>query len=84
MINLKYKNNKWDFWIDRGGTFTDIIAIDPNGVFHTKKILSHNPSFYKDSIIEGIRQFLKTKTNKNICSDLINEVRIGTTVATNI
>ncbi|MDB9971644.1 hydantoinase B/oxoprolinase family protein [Alphaproteobacteria bacterium] len=83
MINLKYKNNKWDFWIDRGGTFTDIIAIDPNGIFHTKKILSHNPSFYKDSIIEGIRQFLKIKTNKNICSDLINEVRIGTTVATN-
>ena len=83
MINLKYKNNKWDFWIDRGGTFTDIVAIDPKGVFHIKKILSHNPSFYKDSIIEGIRQFLKTKKNKNICSNLINEVRIGTTVATN-
>ena len=83
MINLKYKNNKWDFWIDRGGTFTDIVAIDPNGVFHTKKILSHNPSFYKDAIIEGIRQFLKTKKNKRICSNLISEVRIGTTVATN-
>jgi 5-oxoprolinase (ATP-hydrolysing) len=83
LINLKYKNNKWDFWIDRGGTFTDIVAIDPNGIFHTKKILSHNPFFYKDSIIEGIRKFLRTKNNNKICSSLINEVRIGTTVATN-
>ena len=62
-IKTNKSNGKWDFWIDRGGTFTDIVAIDPNGVFHTKKILSHNPSFYKDAIIEGIRQFLKTKKN---------------------
>ncbi len=76
-------NNKWDFWIDRGGTFTDIVAKDPLGKFHKKKILSHNPSHYKDSIIEGINYFLKTKSKNTLNSKLINEVRIGTTIATN-
>ena len=83
MNNIKHKNNKWDFWIDRGGTFTDIVAIDPRGKFHTKKLLSHNPSTYKDSIIEGIRNFLEIKKNEKLPSQIINEVRIGTTVATN-
>jgi 5-oxoprolinase (ATP-hydrolysing) len=82
LVNKKI-SNKWNFWIDRGGTFTDIVAIDPKGVFHKKKILSHNPSFYKDSIIEGIRRFLDIKKEKEIDSNLINEIRIGTTIATN-
>ncbi|PPR17104.1 MAG: Acetophenone carboxylase gamma subunit [Alphaproteobacteria bacterium MarineAlpha9_Bin3] len=76
-------NNKWNFWIDRGGTFTDIVAKDPLGKFYKKKILSHNPLFYEDSIIAGIKYFLKTKPKSKINSSLINEVRIGTTVATN-
>ena len=51
-MGLNKYNNKWSFWIDRGGTFTDIIAKDPLGKFHKKKILSHNPIFYEDSIKE--------------------------------
>jgi 5-oxoprolinase (ATP-hydrolysing) len=82
-LNSNKTNKKWDFWIDRGGTFTDIVARDPIGKFYTKKLLSHNPLYYKDSIIEGIRLFLKTKPKNKIDSNLINEVRIGTTVATN-
>ena len=82
-MNSNKTNKKWDFWIDRGGTFTDIVARDPIGKFYTKKLLSHNPLYYKDSIIEGIRLFLKTKPKNKIDSNLINEVRIGTTVATN-
>ena len=79
--NILY--NKWDFWIDRGGTFTDIVAKDPLGKFHKKKILSYNPSLYKDSIIEGINYFLTTKSKNKLNYKLINEVRIGTTIATN-
>ncbi len=82
MSNIKI-NKKWDFWVDRGGTFTDIVAKDPSGKFYKKKILSHNPLFYEDSIIAGIKYFLKIKPKKTINADLINEVRIGTTVATN-
>ena len=82
-MSLNKYNNKWNFWIDRGGTFTDIIAKDPLGKFHKKKILSHNPIFYEDSIIEGIKYFLKAKSINEINSKLINEVRVGTTIATN-
>jgi len=82
-LDLNKYNNKWSFWIDRGGTFTDIIAKDPLGKFHKKKILSHNPIFYEDSIIEGIKYFLKAKSIDEINSKLINEVRVGTTIATN-
>ena len=64
-------DNKWNFWIDRGGTFTDIIAKDPLGKFHKKKILSHNPIFYEDSIIEGIKYFLKAKSINESSCDII-------------
>ncbi|MCB1508763.1 MAG: hypothetical protein KDI98_08485, partial [Hyphomicrobiaceae bacterium] len=46
---------KWDFWIDRGGTFTDIVARDPKGQLHTKKLLSENPEAYRDAAVQGIR-----------------------------
>ena len=64
MINLKYKNNKWDFWIDRGGTFTDIIAIDPHGIFHTKKIIDQyahelDKIFNKIKVIEDSKKKIK-------------------------
>lgn len=73
----------WDFWIDRGGTFTDIIARDPTGVLHAKKLLSENPGAYRDAAVEGIRQHLGLKAGEPIPSGTIGEVRMGTTVATN-
>ena len=50
--------NKWKFWIDRGGTFTDVVACDPKGVLHTHKLLSENPEQYPDAAIAGIRYIL--------------------------
>jgi hypothetical protein len=52
----------WDFWIDRGGTFTDIVARTPSGDLLTKKMLSENPEAYRDAAVEGIRRFLGVKT----------------------
>ncbi|PPR26844.1 MAG: Acetophenone carboxylase gamma subunit [Alphaproteobacteria bacterium MarineAlpha9_Bin1] len=80
---MNKKSAKWKFWIDRGGTFTDVLAMDPYGTIHAKKVLSDNPHIYKDPIIEGIKQILKLKNKDNIPSHLIEELRIGTTVATN-
>jgi len=80
---LNKKKAKWNFWIDRGGTFTDVLARDPNGNIHAKKILSDNSKIYDDPIIEGIRQILNLKSSTQIPNDLIEELRIGTTVATN-
>ena len=76
-------NKKWNFWIDRGGTFTDIIAKDPRGNIFTRKILSENRQFYDDPVIEGIRRILNVKGSDTIPANLIEELRIGTTVATN-
>ncbi|MCB8838636.1 hydantoinase B/oxoprolinase family protein [Aurantimonas sp. VKM B-3413] len=74
---------KWDFWIDRGGTFTDIIGRDPDGALHPKKLLSENPGVYDDAALEGIRQLLGLETGAAIPSARIGTVRMGTTVATN-
>ena len=76
-------SDKWRFWIDRGGTFTDIVAIDPNGQIDTKKLLSSNPENYADAAIEGIRQCLDVAENSPIPSSRIEHVKMGTTVATN-
>jgi len=80
---LNKRKEKWNFWIDRGGTFTDVLARDPNGNIHAKKILSDNPKIYDDPILEGIRQILNLKSSTQIPNYLIEELRIGTTVATN-
>ncbi len=77
------KVSKWDFWIDRGGTFTDIIARDPNQKVHTLKLLSENPSHYKDAVLHGIRHFLKVGDDAPIPVTQIASVKMGTTVATN-
>ena len=53
------QSKQWDFWIDRGGTFTDIVARDPNGKLFTDKILSENEQLYKDAGLAGIKRFLK-------------------------
>ncbi|MEO1397558.1 MAG: hydantoinase B/oxoprolinase family protein [Pseudomonadota bacterium] len=74
---------KWDFWIDRGGTFTDIVARAPDGTLHPHKLLSENPEAYKDAAIEGIRQLLEVGQGEPLPSDKIGAVKMGTTVATN-
>ncbi len=74
---------KWDFWVDRGGTFTDVIGREPDGTLHTTKLLSENPTAYKDAAVQGIRQMLALASGDPIPTRAIGEVRMGTTVATN-
>ncbi|MCP4779242.1 MAG: 5-oxoprolinase [Hyphomicrobium sp.] len=74
---------KWQFWIDRGGTFTDVVARTPEGKVLARKLLSEHPSVYSDAALEGIRQFLGVPTNAPIPSERIASVKMGTTVATN-
>ena len=74
---------KWDFWIDRGGTFTDVIGRDPDGALHPRKLLSENPEAYRDAAIQGIRDLLGVARDEPIPSQNIGEVKMGTTVATN-
>lgn len=77
------ETGSWDFWIDRGGTFTDVIGRDPQGVLHARKVLSENPEAYRDAAVQGIRLHLGLPTGAPIPAGLISEVRMGTTVATN-
>ncbi|MCC5989389.1 MAG: hydantoinase B/oxoprolinase family protein [Pararhodobacter sp.] len=70
---------RWDFWVDRGGTFTDVLGRSPDGVLHPLKLLSDNPGAYQDAAIEGIRRLLGGK----IDPARIGTVKMGTTVATN-
>ncbi|AZO13829.1 5-oxoprolinase [Mesorhizobium sp. M2A.F.Ca.ET.043.05.1.1] len=77
------ETRKWDFWIDRGGTFTDIIGRDPQGRLHPRKLLSENPEAYADAAIQGIRDLLGLKAGAAISADAIGDVKMGTTVATN-
>lgn len=74
---------KWRFWIDRGGTFTDIVALSPDNILHTKKLLSENPESYDDAALEGMSQFLGVDQNAPMPSHKIHSVKMGTTVATN-
>ena len=73
----------WDFWIDRGGTFTDIIGRDPRGDLHPRKLLSENPEAYRDAAVQGIRDLLGLAAGAPIPAGAIGEIRMGTTVATN-
>ena len=73
----------WDFWIDRGGTFTDIIGCAPSGKLSARKVLSENPGAYRDAAVHGIRLLLGLKPGDAIPTDVIGDVRMGTTVATN-
>ena len=73
----------WQFWIDRGGTFTDIVARRPDGALLTHKLLSENPGRYRDAALAGIRELLSLKKGARIPSDVIEAVKMGTTVATN-
>ncbi|NEX16700.1 MAG: 5-oxoprolinase [Halochromatium sp.] len=73
----------WEFWIDRGGTFTDIIGRRPDGSLLTTKLLSENPEAYPDAAIEGIRRLLALAPDEPLPSAAIEAVKMGTTVATN-
>ncbi|WP_294290260.1 hydantoinase B/oxoprolinase family protein [uncultured Sphingomonas sp.] len=73
----------WAFWIDRGGTFTDIVARAPDGSLTTTKLLSENPELYADAAIAGIRAILQLDSDAPLPTDRIEAVKMGTTVATN-
>ena len=73
----------WQFWIDRGGTFTDIVARRPDGAFLTRKLLSDAPEHYDDAALQGIRDLLALSPGEAIPAARIEAVRMGTTVATN-
>ncbi len=76
-------SGKWDFWIDRGGTFTDIVGRDPDRVLHAHKLLSENPEAYRDAAIQGIRDLIGVGAGEPVPSANIDTVKMGTTVATN-
>jgi 5-oxoprolinase (ATP-hydrolysing) len=75
--------DRWQFWIDRGGTFTDIVARRPDGSLLTHKLLSEDPGQYEDAALAGIRELLGVPRGKAIPAERIAEVRMGTTLATN-
>jgi 5-oxoprolinase (ATP-hydrolysing) len=74
---------QWQFWIDRGGTFTDVVGVRPDGVLVTLKLLSDNPEVYEDAAIEGIRRLLGVGPDEALAATDIGQVKMGTTVATN-
>ncbi|MCA6595136.1 MAG: hydantoinase B/oxoprolinase family protein [Pseudanabaena sp. M046S1SP1A06QC] len=76
-------NSKWQFWIDRGGTFTDIVAQTPDGEIMLHKLLSENPDRYTDAPIQGIRDILGLSPDAAIPIEQISSIKMGTTVATN-
>jgi 5-oxoprolinase (ATP-hydrolysing) len=75
--------NSWEFWIDRGGTFTDVVGRRPDGTLAAHKLLSENPEAYGDAAVQGIRNLLGLKAGEPIPSGLVGAVKMGTTVATN-
>ncbi|MEW2215247.1 hydantoinase B/oxoprolinase family protein [Streptomyces globisporus] len=74
---------RWEFWIDRGGTFTDIVGRRPDGRLITRKLLSHDPGRYDDAAVAGIRLLLGLDPGEPVPADRVAAVRMGTTVATN-
>jgi 5-oxoprolinase (ATP-hydrolysing) len=73
----------WEFWIDRGGTFTDVVARQPGGAIVARKLLSENPQRYEDAAIQGIRDSMGLGVHEEIPVDRIAAIKMGTTVATN-
>jgi 5-oxoprolinase (ATP-hydrolysing) len=76
-------SGRWQFWIDRGGTFTDVVGRRPDGSIVTRKLLSENPERYSDAAVAGIREVLGRTLDEPIPAERIEAVRLGTTVATN-
>src|SRR2546423_11624182 len=82
-MNAHTDPRRWEFWIDRGGTFTDIVARRPDGSLVAHKLLSENPERYRDAAVQGIRDVLGLSSDAPIPAALIGAVKMGTTVATN-
>jgi 5-oxoprolinase (ATP-hydrolysing) len=76
-------NPRWQIWIDRGGTFTDVVGRAPDGALRTLKLLSDNPEQYPDAAVEGIRRLLELRAGEAIGPEQVECVKMGTTVATN-
>ena len=74
---------RWQFWVDRGGTFTDVVGQQPDGELVTHKLLSENPEQYKDAAVAGIRHLLGLEAHEPVTAVLVECVKMGTTVATN-
>ncbi|MER7942660.1 MULTISPECIES: hydantoinase B/oxoprolinase family protein [unclassified Streptomyces] len=74
---------RWEFWIDRGGTFTDVVGRDPDGRLISRKLLSHDPGRYRDAAVAGIRLLLGLGPRDPVPADRVAGVKMGTTVATN-
>ena len=80
---MTLSEKRWQFWIDRGGTFTDIVGKKPDGALLTHKLLSENPEQYRDAAVAGIRHLLGLKAGESISANVVDCVKMGTTVATN-
>ena len=80
---MKMSASGWQFWIDRGGTFTDVIGCDPDGGLHSVKVLSDGGPYYPEAALEGMRRLLVEHGIDEVTSSYISSVRMGTTVATN-
>ncbi|MEJ5212142.1 MAG: hydantoinase/oxoprolinase N-terminal domain-containing protein, partial [Burkholderiales bacterium] len=76
-------NGRWEFWIDRGGTFTDIVARRPDGRLVTHKLLSENPRRYRDAALAGIRALLGLAPEAPLPTAAIGALKMGTTLGTN-
>ena len=74
---------RWQFWVDRGGTFTDIVARRPDGALVTRKLLSDNPGRYDDAAVAGIRELLGIGAGEPLPAEMVEAVTMGTTIATN-
>ncbi len=83
MSNQPSSMSRWQFWIDRGGTFTDVVGKRPDGTLVTHKLLSENPEQYKDAAVASIRHLLGLKPGEPVTPELVECVKMGTTVATN-
>ena len=79
----KNGTRRWQFWIDRGGTFTDVVGRRPDGTLVTHKLLSDNPEQYRDAAVAGIRHLLGLQPGEPVSADVVECVKMGTTVATN-
>ncbi|HWW21139.1 MAG TPA: hydantoinase B/oxoprolinase family protein, partial [Steroidobacteraceae bacterium] len=74
---------QWQFWIDRGGTFTDVVAVKPDGALLTLKLLSDDPRRYEDAAVEGVRRLMGVTADQALSASDIEQIRMGTTLATN-
>ena len=83
MADGSVTTDKWQFWIDRGGTFTDFVIRAPDGRLSTHKLLSENPERYKDAALQGIRETLGFDGDAPLPEGVVEAVKMGTTVATN-